>query len=156
MPARYLLYLKINALRNYLYIFFFAFLLCTVDDTSDGAFVQRRGRFKVTSADLSPMVCIKWQIFLPITFIHDEYFFVEISKAVFMALHYWVKVMWNPLNHVGGNVLFILTCGTNMKSTLYWRVCGRSVYCHFFVYGESSNSTIIYELQILLISGLIC
>nr|KYP47713.1 Serine/threonine-protein kinase fray2 [Cajanus cajan] len=26
-----------------------------VDDTSDGAFVQRRGRFKVTSADLSPM-----------------------------------------------------------------------------------------------------
>ncbi|WVZ13609.1 hypothetical protein V8G54_011175 [Vigna mungo] len=27
----------------------------SVDDTSDGAFVQRRGRFKVTSADLSPM-----------------------------------------------------------------------------------------------------
>ncbi|RDX62612.1 Serine/threonine-protein kinase fray2, partial [Mucuna pruriens] len=26
-----------------------------VDDTSEGAFVQRRGRFKVTSADLSPM-----------------------------------------------------------------------------------------------------
>jgi hypothetical protein len=31
-------------------------LICAVEDTSEGAVVQRKGRFKVTSADLSPKV----------------------------------------------------------------------------------------------------
>lgn len=34
-----------------------------VDDASEGAVVQRRGRFKVTSADPSSMVCITLHIF---------------------------------------------------------------------------------------------
>ena len=61
--------------HTYIFLMFF---LYAVDDTSDGAFVQFRGRFKVTPADLSPMVCIK---FLS-TSILEPVFFVEVSKAV--------------------------------------------------------------------------
>lgn len=52
---------------SYLHIFLM-FFLYAVDDTSEGAVVQRRGRFKVTSADISPMVCIEfgwWICFFP-------------------------------------------------------------------------------------------
>jgi hypothetical protein len=40
-------------------------LICAVEDTSEGAVVQRKGRFKVTSADLSPkvyMITMLWPL----------------------------------------------------------------------------------------------
>jgi len=149
VPVRFLFYLKISALGNDLHIIFFVFFLCAVDDTSDGAFVQRRGRFKVTSADLSPMVCIKWQIFLftyCLLLSIMKISFVEISKAVLLTLYYWVKVVWDPLNHLGGNFLIniILWDRHEIHLTLKSLCKGLLHYWHFSsVYGKSSNGAIV-------------
>lgn len=57
--------------------------LYAADDTSEGAIVQRKGRFKVTSADPSPMVCITWHIIFVLFFevlttqLLEEAFFVR-------------------------------------------------------------------------------
>jgi len=93
------------------------------------------------------MVCIKCQIFLPTAFIRNEDFLVEISKAVFLTLHYWVNVMWDPLNHLGGNFLFKIILWDQHEIHLTWKSLWKGVfyYWHFSsVYGESSNGAIIY------------
>jgi hypothetical protein len=65
LSARFVVfYLKIIRLGNGSYIVFSMPLPYAVDDTSEGAIVQRRGRFKVTSADPSSMVCISWKIYI--------------------------------------------------------------------------------------------
>ena len=74
--------------------------LYAVDDTSEGAIVQRKGRFKVTLADLSPMVCNTcyfWPLVLyPWTSIfskNNNNNNAEVLKGTDFIINFWVALL---------------------------------------------------------------